>query len=235
MSRLFAGSLVVLFASTSLQAGVILDEGFTNISTLSGNGWAMVNNSAPTGLTGWFQGNTSVFTAQAGAPDSYIAANFDNAAFGGNISNWLITPVLPLQYDLQLVFFTRTEPSPVAADSLELRLRTSGASTNVGATASSVGDFTALVLTINPALTLSGYPTAWTQFTANFVGLGVPASGRFAFRYDVPDTSINADFIGIDSVSVSQQTPEPATLGLFAFGLGAVVLQRLRRGEQIQL
>jgi hypothetical protein len=51
----------------------------------------------------------------------------------------------------------------------------------------------------------------------------------------VPDTSINADYIGIDSVSVTQQAPEPATLGLIAFGLGAAVLgRRLRRGNQVQ-
>src|ERR1700682_4213238 len=100
MSRVFAGSLFVLLASSSLQAGVILNEGFDNISTLSGSGWAMVNNSAPVGTVGWFQGNTGIFNSQAGAPDAYIAANFNNAALPGNISNWLITPVLSLQFDL---------------------------------------------------------------------------------------------------------------------------------------
>jgi hypothetical protein len=193
----------------------------------------MVNNSSPVGTTGWFQGNTGIFSSQAGAPDSYIGANFNNAALGGNISNWLITPVLSLQYDLQFVFFTRTEVNPVAADRLELRASTNGASVNVGATASSLGDFTALALTVNPALTLGGYPTAWTQVTANIVGFGVPASGRFAFRYDVPDTSTNADYIGIDSVLVTQTAPEPGTMGLFAFGLGAIVWRRFHRGNQL--
>jgi len=234
-SRVLAGSFFLLLASSSLHAGVILSEGFDNISTLAGSGWAQVNNSVALGSTGWFQGDPGIFSSQAGAPGSYIAANFDNAAFGGNISNWLITPVLSLQYDLQFVFYTRTEINPPTADSLEVRLSTNGSSSNVGATASSVGDFTSLLLTVNPTLSLNGYPTAWTQETVNFSGLGIPTTGRFAFRYDVPDTSINADYIGIDSVSVTQQAPEPATLGLIAFGLGAAVLgRRLRRGNQVQ-
>jgi hypothetical protein len=192
-SRVLAGSLWLLCVTSSLHAGTVLSEGFDNISTLAGSGWTMVNNSSPAGSTGWFQGNSGVFNSQAGAPAAYIAANFDNAAFGGNISNWLITPVLSLQYDLQFVFYTRTEVNPPAADSLELRLSTNGSSGNVGATSSSVGDFTSLLLTINPTLSLSGYPMAWTQETVSFSGLGIPTTGRFAFRYDVPDTSTNAD------------------------------------------
>jgi hypothetical protein len=233
MSRVFAGSLFLLFASSSLQAGVILSEGFDNISTLAGSGWAMVNNSVPVGSEGWFQGNTGIFTSQTGAPDSYIASNFNAAAIPGNISNWLITPVISLQDNLQFVFFTRTEVDAPFADRLELRLSTNGASTNVGATDSSVGDFTNLLLSVNPTLTVGGYPEAWTQVTANFVGLGVPLSGRFAFRYNVPDNVTNADYIGIDTVSVTQDAPEPATIGLIAFGLGAVAWRRLRRGNQL--
>ena len=76
----------------------------------------------------------------------------------------------------------------------------------MGASDSSVGDFTNLVLSVNPTLSVGGYPEAWTQVTANFVGVGVPASGRFAFRYNVPDNLTNADYIGIDSVSVTQDS-----------------------------
>ena len=233
MSRVFAGILFLLLASSSLQAGVILTEGFDNIGTLAGNGWAMVNNSSPLGSTSWFQGNADIFSSQAGPPNAYIAANFNNAALGGNISNWLITPVVPLQYNLQFVFFTRTEVLSPFPDRLELRLSTNGASTNVGATDSSVGDFSNLLLSVNPTLSIGGYPEAWTQITANFVGVGVPSSGRLAFRYNVPDNSTNADYIGIDTVSITQDTPEPATVGLVAFGLGAVLWRRLSRANQL--
>ena len=42
-------------------------------------------------------------------------------------------------------------------------------------------------------------------------GLGAGTTGRFAFHYSVPDTSINGDYIGIDSVSISA-VPEPASI-----------------------
>jgi hypothetical protein len=73
------------------------------------------------------------------------------------------------------------------------------------------------------------------QIHALLFGIIDDHTGRIAFRYDVPDTSTNADYIGIDSVLVNQNAPEPATLGLIAFGLGAVVLRRrFRRGSQVQ-
>ena len=61
------------------------------------------------------------------------------------------------------------------------------------------GTLVRCLLAVNPALSLNGYPQDWTQYTVNVSGLGVPATGRFALRYVVTDTSINADFIGIDS------------------------------------
>jgi hypothetical protein len=234
MSRVFAAGLLLLFAGSPVQASVILNQGFDNISTLAGSGWAMTNNSSPAGTTSWFQGNPVIFSSQAGAPDAYIAANFNNAASPGNISDWLLTPVVSLQYNLQFVFYTRTEANSTFPDRLELRLSTSGSSTNVGSSDSSVGDFTNLVLTVNPTLSVGGYPSDWTQFTANFIGLGVPASGRFAFRYYVPDTVNNADYIGIDTVSITQDVPEPATMALFALGFGAIAWRRLRRANQLQ-
>jgi len=168
------------------------------------------------------------------APNSYIAANFNNAAVPGKISNWLITPVVSLQFNLQFVFVTRTEANSLP-DRLELRLSTNGASTNVGTSDSSVGNFTNLVLSVNPTLSVGGYPEAWTQVTANFVGVGRPCHRTLAFRYDVTNNANNADYIAIDNVTVNQdQVPEPATLGLIAFGLGAVVVGRLRRSSQVQ-
>jgi hypothetical protein len=231
--RLLAGGLFLLSASVSLNASTILTEGFDNVSTLAGSGWTLVNRSSPLGTTGWFQGNTGAFNSHAGAPDAYIAANYLNAD-GGNISNWLITPVLPLQYDLQLSFYTRTESGAPAADRLQVRLSTNGTSSDVGASATSVGDFTNLLLTINPALDLNGYPQDWTQYTVNLAGMGAGFTGRFALRYDVTDTTVNGDYIGVDTLSVNQQAPEPATLGLIAFALGAAALRlRIRRAAQL--
>jgi uncharacterized repeat protein (TIGR01451 family) len=199
-------ALAVLAASV---ASAQLTENFDDISLLPGAGWATINNSSPVGSTAWFQGNTVVFSAQSGAASSYVAANFNAAAFGGNISLWALTPLVTnLENGEVLSFYTRTETNPVAADRLEVRASLNGASTNVGATDSSVGDFSTLFLTINPVLTVSGYPSAWTQFTVTLSGFPPGFhQGRLGFRYTVPDTSTNGDYIGIDTLALSGPLP----------------------------
>lgn len=219
--RFCAAPLCALLLFVPVAGAAQLTEGFNNIASLPGSGWATVNNSAPAGSTAWFQGTAAVFGAESGGPDSYIAANFNAAAFSGNISLWLITPVVTLDNGINLSFFTRTEFPQVAADRLEVRASTNGSSTNAGSSDTSVGDFTNLLLVINPSVTVAGYPGNWTQFTATISGLAGPVSGRFAFRYSVGDTSTNADYIGIDSVSVSSPVPEPSSLG---FGLAGLLI-----------
>src|SRR5204862_2232688 len=103
-------------------------------------------------------------------------------------------------------FWTRTVTTPVLADRLQVRMSTNGASTDVGATATSVGDFQTLLLDINPTYTLTGYPNAWTQFTVTVSGVPSPTTGRLAFRYFVENggpTGANSDYIGIDTFQFS--------------------------------
>jgi hypothetical protein len=228
MKRLLAWILVAVSVDT-LAGPLLLSEGFDDITTLAGSGWVQTNNSAPAGTTAWFQGNSGVFPSQAGNADAYIAANFENAAGGGNISNWLISPTLTLHDGDTIEFYTRTEVTPaVFPDRLQLRLSTNGGSANVGGTDTSVGDFTTLLLAINPALDPSGYPDSWTLFSVTLSGLGGSALGRFAFRYDVPDTNLNANYIGIDTVLVST-VPEPSSLALCALALVMLWFVRYRR------
>ena len=82
-------------------------------------------------------------------------------------------------------------------------MSTSGASTNVGANSTSVGDFTALLLDINPTLVTGVYPIVFTPFTVTVSGLGAPnTNGRLAFRYFVTNggpSGANSDYIGIDT------------------------------------
>lgn len=178
-------------------------EGFDDITNLPGNGWVQTNNSDPLGTTSWFQGNDGVFPAQSGAATSYIAANFQNAAGVGTVSNWLLTPEINLENNATLTFYTRSTDSGTFPDRLEVRMSTAGSSSDVGSTSTSVGDFTNLLLEINPTLTPGGYPNTWTEFTVTVSGLGAPTTGRLAFRYFVTNSGpsgSNGDYIGIDTV-----------------------------------
>lgn len=218
-------------APVTLQAQ--LSEGFDNITTLSD--WYFQNNSDPVGVTSWFQGNEDVFPAYNGADNSYIGANFNNTDGIGTISNWMLTPEVSLVDGAVFSFFTRASTGGgVFPDRLELRLSTSGQSTEVGNLATSVGDFGTLLLSVNPDLTQTGYPEDWTEYSVTLAGMGAAASGRFAFRYFVesggPDGN-NSNYIGIDAVSYSavNVVPEPSSLLLIGAGLFALGFARRRR------
>ena len=97
-------------ASTSYGAVTLVSEGFDDITTLSGNGWVLANVSSPSAGTPWFQGdNTTAFTAQSGADNSYIASNFTAAPPGGFIDNFLITPYFSLASDVTVTFYARAD------------------------------------------------------------------------------------------------------------------------------
>ena len=194
----------------------------------------LINHSEPLGADGWFQGNDGVFPAFDGLSDAYIAANFYCGGGLATISNWLLTPEVDLQDGDTLTFYTRTVELSAFPDRLQVRMSTNGSSINVGTTSTDVGDFTNLLLDINPTYTMGGYPESWTQFTVNISGVPAGTSGRLAFRYFVEDggpgpVSINigidrAQYCGITSVRgrprprpTPRERPTPASL---AVGLG---------------
>lgn len=184
----------------------LINEGFDG--TIPPAGWNVLNNSSPLGVTSWTQGGPlGVFPPQSGA--GFISANFNNTAGVGTISNWLFAPAVTLKNGDKFTFYTRTTTGAFP-DRLQVRMSTNGASTNVGTTATSVGDYTNLLLDINPTYTSTGYPTAWTQFTLTMSGLPAAGiSGRLAFRYFVESggpAGANSDFIGIDNAVYSTQT-----------------------------
>ena len=164
---------------------------------------------ATTPDVGWFQGSYRAFPAQARdlpESDSYIAANFESTNRDpGTISNWLISPELDFASTEQITFWTRTIDVPLSPDRLQVRLSSSGASTNVGTIATDVGDFTTLLLDINPTYTVDDYPVIWTQYTISSASLPTSGTGRIAFRYFVENggsAGANSDYIGIDTVEV---------------------------------
>jgi subtilisin-like proprotein convertase family protein len=208
-----AGVPVTATVSASPTAAVIsavagsvfqIQEGFT---TVLPTGWARQNLSSPLGAQNWGQGLTAVFNSFNGAATAYAHNNF-NATTGDNtISSWMFTPTVNIKNGDVISFYTRTQ-DPAAnggltfPDRLELRMSTNGASVNAGTTNLSVGDFTTLILTVNPTLTNTGYPFTWTQYTATISGVTGTVSGRFAFRYFVTNggSGANSDNIGVDQV-----------------------------------
>jgi subtilisin-like proprotein convertase family protein len=185
-------------------------ESFVDITTLPGSDWVTDNNSTTIGTTGWFQGAPATFPANSGATNGYIAANFNNTTGTNTISNWLITPNRVYENGDVFTFYTRTVNSPTFPDRLQVRLSTNGASTNCGTLSTDVGDFTTLLLEINPTLTTGAYPNVWTQYTITLSGLVGPTSGRIAFRYFVTGggpTGANSDYIGIDDVVYTEVNP----------------------------
>lgn len=203
-------ALVLLVASAAPSQAALLTENFDNVAGLTGGGWTLLNNSASPGI-GWFQGNSGVFPAYDGAPNSYIAANF-LAANSGAIDLWLITPVLDLSSALNLTFVTRRNDSPFY-DTLDVRLSTNGASSNLA----DFGTSLALSLLLDGA----DYPIDWAPVSSSIAGQGAGVTGRLAFHYTVADINLAGDYIGIDSVNVVPEPPQFALLlvALLALGL----------------
>jgi len=203
------------FLQVSAQA---FTENFDDITTLAGSGWVMTNMSSPIGTTGWEQGLGTAggsFNAQNGGATSFISADMENVAVNGTISNWLITPNRTFRNGDMFTFWTRKVLPDTKPDQLEVRISTNGASTNVGNSATSVGDFTTFVTAFNPSLEAGGYPTDWVLCTVIITNQPAPFSGRIAFRYYVPNGGHggpNSTYIGIDNVVYTPYTCESIVL-----------------------
>jgi hypothetical protein len=137
----------------------------------------------------------------------------------GTASDWLLTPELPLDNGYVFSFWTRTMRDFLWADRMEVRLSTAGASTDVGTLASDVGDFSRLLLTINPTLAQGGYPMYdWAHYSLRLTGIPPGVTGRFAFRYYVTEAgpsgagTNNGAYIGLDTVEYVSGAARPCDL-----------------------
>jgi hypothetical protein len=190
-------------------------------------GWQSTNQSSPAGASTWiipsdvptaaspFGGLTRA--GQAGGTNSFVLVNFNSTTGAGTISNWLISPVINVQNGDIVTFYTRigknttgADPNASFADRLQFRMSTNGATTvNPTGGSAGLGDFTTLLVDVNPALNLTAYPTSWAagQQSVTISGLAGPTNVKFAFRYFVTNggpSGANSDIIGVDTFSVDR-------------------------------
>jgi hypothetical protein len=199
----------ISLAAVSAQANdVLLTENFDDITTLAGSGWTMANSSFPIDPvdgTNWYQGDTGNFAAQSGADNSYIAANYHNAAPGGFILNTLASPTFSTEVAGTISFWARAFIYDGYSDTL-----------NFAFLGSTLGSFSSQVVTLTGE---------WTEYTISYAAQGAGSVGRLMFNYfGAADTS---NYIGIDTVSVTA-VPEPSTWLLMGLGLAGVVAVRRR-------
>jgi hypothetical protein len=195
-------SLILLCSQGFAQS---FTENFDNIPALySSGGWSSVNHSNPSNGNIWYtdQGN---FTPYSGGTGSCISAGWycTDTVGTGDASVWLFTPAMMLHNGDTISFYTISYNNAEYPDRLELRFNTTNTGTFVGAAETSVGDFTDLRLTINPALDMINYPMEWTKYSVFLNAIpGGATMGRIAFRYVVPNTGgsgINGSVVAIDN------------------------------------
>jgi hypothetical protein len=203
---------LLLACAGAAQANIV--ESFDDVGGLAAKGFILRNASTPVGTNAFFQGNTRVFDAYDGAPNAYLGANYNSAAAGGIIDDWLISPEFSTTSRGTISFYVRAGADPGYLDSFQFGLSTGG---------TGAADFVLGALTAAPT-------GDWTRYTLDFAGTGIADSiGRFAIRYTGPADSAN--YIGIDSLSV--QLPEPSAFALLGLGLAGLGVSRRRISKRV--
>lgn len=213
-------------------------EEFNNVGDLTSKGWMFANKSFPVGETGWRQGRYESanmaqykflgpvtylgFPAYSAdkLPTDFVSCDVTAVNDFGKISAWLVSPTVSMKNGDQIIFYTRATSDllyPVyTKDRMQVRANFTDGSVSLPDTG--IGNFTNLLLDINPTYKYNdpatgpgGYPQAWSKYTITLSGL--PAAGapkaRFAFRYLGEDAGLAGGnsgnnyptIVGVDSLA----------------------------------
>ena len=208
MSYRFA--LVFFCIASFVGTGQTIIEDFEDLSSLSD--WYFLNNSDSPNEN-WGNGNINNFNAYNGSAFLGVGYESSNSLEPVMLSNWAVSPSRTFNNGDVITFYSRRiNFTPVFPDRLEVRMSSAGNSIYTGFSAEDTGDFNTLLLSINPDLTSTGYPSEWTQYTVIISGLNGTVNGRIAFRYFVPDGGpggSNSNYIGIDSFTYYSSLAAP--------------------------
>jgi hypothetical protein len=168
-------------------------------------GWLFSNQSEPLGSTGWYPSD-GVDAFQPHTGNWHLSADFtstDPNGFNPRISNWAVLPEIPGQQAGDVVRFFALGSFYLREDRLQVRYAPSGG-VDTGSGPSEVGDFTELLLDINPI----PRGETWGEYAVT-----LPGPGRIAFRYYLPG-GIGAGgqfggYFGIDTLTVGAPPEGP--------------------------
>ena len=172
-----------------IESTVIFQDDFNGDNTetgLNNRGWITLNVDGG-GLTSWFQGNTTVFSAYEGPANGYVGQNFQGAN-GFLIDQWLISPPVTVNAGDTLSFWHRSPDNTTFDDSIYVRYSTTAGTTP--------GDFD---------VTWGRYKVSnngWARWTGTFNHSGTV---RFAIQYYITDGGPSgnySDYFGLDYLQV---------------------------------
>lgn len=166
-------------------------------------GWIFRNQSSPLGSQSWFQGFTGSGWPSPQGGTGYMAVTSSSGVPFGTVSNWAILPPIPNQQAGDELRFYLYDMGSTNVNTLQVRY-SPGGGTSTGSGPSAVGDFTELLLDINPIPTGS-----WNQYSVT-----LPGTGRIALRYYIASVCnfCFSSYTGIDSLSVGPPPPPSCNL-----------------------
>jgi hypothetical protein len=223
--RVAAAVLAAVAVGHAQADSITFSEGFEDVPGLANKGWSFWNLSEKPDGDGWIQG-PEYLPAEDGPLTSYAMTGYIasvNDSFDPvNISAWMVSPEIKLTGQDRLQFSIEGPGGSYYQDNLRIVI--------LPGSATSPGDGGQTIFNIGSP------PPFWLT-----LGMQLPenmSSVRIAFQYY--GSNATANFLAIDSVSVTSAVPEPASALMLALGLGGVALLRRRKdtgtgtGEQVQ-